>query len=167
LTHRACIIHLFIINFFAFSKKSYNSFSYMVLCWKLNTAVAAILEFQSLLIKILLCKVPIKWSFMYSLDPIIFVVSKKRLLFISILLRTKSCIDGHLGFLISLKNHSFFKVPSIDNTCTVRVQSCLLFLRKCFNHFSIGFCVKNYCGGHLGSGEIKNLFRNDSISNKW
>ena len=92
---------------------------------------------------------------MYSLDPIIFVVSKKKLLFISILLRTKSCIDGHLGFLISLKNRSFFKVPSIDNTCTVRVQSCLLFLRKCFNHFSIGFCVKNYCGGHLGSGEIK------------
>jgi hypothetical protein len=54
------------------------------------------------------------------------------------------------------KNRSFFKVPSIDNTCTVRVQSCLLFLRKCFNHFSLGFCVKNYCGGHLGSGEIKN-----------
>ena len=123
MTHRACIVHLFIIKIFAFSKKSYNSFSHMVLCWKLNTAVAAILEFQSLLTNFYFVRYKSNdHSYTVWIQSFLLFLRKNYCSYPSCpLLRTKSCIDGHLGFLISLKNLSFFKVPSIDNTCTTVV----------------------------------------------
>ena len=106
-------------------KSYYYSFSHRVQLSKQCPAEADIMDFL-FSIK--------KWQFLkassneysYSLGSIIFVASKKKLLLIFPLVPVLNCGGPYLWFPIHVKYAIFAR----DHSCTVWVQSCLLFLRK-------------------------------------
>lgn len=83
---------------------------------------------------------------MYSLVSIMFVASKKKLLFSfshkDSFLKTNSFGDGHLGFLIPVKKCKLFNVPSNDYLCSVGFNHVCCFQKIAFiSTFPLGLIL--------------------------